>query len=148
MVKNSFKGSGGPAQSMMGDPGSVGGRDAPPPALSAAPPSLSMSPPSGVMPMQSSPASSLSLSPPTGVMPLANIGSSPANPTIHGTLDAPDMGGVSASSYGMGQGLVDSAYGPQMTNGASNAYPGLTGLGGGGVLKAQTGTNVPKLGQV
>lgn len=146
MVKNSFKGSGGPAQ--MGDSSSVGGRDAPPPTLNAAPPSLSMSPPSGVMPMQSSSASSLSLTPPTGVMPLANIGSSPANPAIHGTLEAPDMGGVSASSYGMGQGLVDSAYGPQMTNGASNAYPGLAGLGGGGVLKAQTGTNVPKLGQV
>lgn len=145
MVKNSFKGSGGPAQNMMGDPGSVGGRDAAPPALSAPSPSLSMSPPSGVMPMLPNPTSSLNSLPST---PLANIGSSPANPAIHGTLEAPDMGGVSASSYGMGQGLVDSAYGPQMTNGASSAYPGLAGLGGGGVLKAQTGTNVPKLGQV
>lgn len=133
MVKNSFKGSGGPAQ------GAESAQSLQPaqPSLSAQPPSLSMSPPSGVMPML-----------PNSVPPLANIGSSPANPAIHGTLEAPDMGGVSASSYGMGQGLVDSAYGPQMTNGASNAYPGLTGLGGGGVLKAQTGTNVPKLGQV
>lgn len=130
MVKNSFKGSGGPAQGLeSAQPGSVAQ-----PPLSAQPPSLSMATPSAVMPML-----------PNSAPPLANIGSSPANPAIHGTLE---QGGVTAGDYGTGQGLVDSAYGPQMTNGASNAYPGLTGLGGGGVLKAQTGAGVPKLNQI